>query len=195
MQQHYAFVNNLDIFSDYIVCIPSHILNQILPSSSFVWLHLAFALALNADNLAANRVIYVAATGAVDILAYILSIILLNFFGRKLSSCGLFGLSGFFLLSLIFVPRGEFALLPMWHNILGHNRHLTLTILSNLQRARIGSYFWRWLVVLASVLCIRLLHCIQLKCSQLKFEIRRSAHAQPCRMSDRSRHRTLLTFW
>lgn len=64
-------------------------------------------LALNADNLAANRVTYVAATGAVDIVGYILSIVLLNFFGRKMSSCGLFGLSGIFLLSLCFVPRGN----------------------------------------------------------------------------------------
>lgn len=68
-----------------------------------------YILALNADNLAANRVVYVAATGTVDIFAYILSIILLNFFGRKMSSCGLFGLSGFFLLSLIFVPRGKMS--------------------------------------------------------------------------------------
>lgn len=71
------------------------------------WAVLAVFLALNADNLAANRVVYVASTGAVDFVSYILSIILLNFFGRKLSSCGLFALSGFFLLSLLMVPRGN----------------------------------------------------------------------------------------
>lgn len=63
--------------------------------------------ALNADNLAANRVVYVAATGAVDFVSYILSIVLLTFFGRKLSSCGLFALSGFFLLTLIVIPKGK----------------------------------------------------------------------------------------
>lgn len=66
---------------------------------------------MNADNLAANRVVYVAATGCVDFVSYILSIILLSFFGRKVSSCGLFGLAGFFLLSLLIVPKGMCALL------------------------------------------------------------------------------------
>lgn len=61
---------------------------------------------MNADNLAADRVVYVASTGLVDLVSYVLSIILLSFFGRKMSSCGLFALSGFFLLSLIVVPRG-----------------------------------------------------------------------------------------
>lgn len=70
-----------------------------------------FSKALNADNLAANRVVYVAATGAVDFSSLILSMTLLNFFGRKISSCGLFALSGFFLLSLIVIPRGVIDLL------------------------------------------------------------------------------------
>lgn len=48
-----------------------------------------------------------AATGAVDFASLILSMTLLNFFGRKISSCGLFALSGFFLLSLIVIPRGK----------------------------------------------------------------------------------------
>lgn len=63
-------------------------------------------IALNADNLAANRVVYVASTGCVDLFSYMLSILLLRFFGRKVSSCALFALAGFFLLSLLFVPRG-----------------------------------------------------------------------------------------
>lgn len=65
-----------------------------------------YILALNADNLAANRVVYVAATGCVDFVSYILSIILLKFFGRKVSICGLFTMSAFFLLILLIVPRG-----------------------------------------------------------------------------------------
>ncbi|XP_031618292.1 organic cation transporter protein isoform X1 [Contarinia nasturtii] len=64
-----------------------------------------YVTALNADNLAADRVTYVASTGAVDFTSLILSMTLLNFFGRKISSCGLFALSGFFLLSLIIIPR------------------------------------------------------------------------------------------
>lgn len=74
----------------------------------FAYLLIDFiCVALNADNLAANRVVYVAATGCVDLLSYVLSIVLLRFFGRKVSSCALFALSGFFLLSLLFVPRGS----------------------------------------------------------------------------------------
>lgn len=64
---------------------------------------------MNADNLAADRVIYVTATGCVDLLSYVLSIVLLRFFGRKVSSCGLFALSGFFLLSLLAVPRSKLS--------------------------------------------------------------------------------------
>lgn len=74
-----------------------------------------FSIALNADNLAANRVVYVAATGAVDFSSLILSMTLLNFFGRKISSCGLFALSGFFLLSLIVIPRGIILCFYMFH--------------------------------------------------------------------------------
>lgn len=61
---------------------------------------------MNADNLAADRVVYVASTGAVDFASLILSMTLLKFFGRKISSCGLFALAGIFLLSLIVIPRG-----------------------------------------------------------------------------------------
>lgn len=75
------------------------------PTTSFNTFCMNF-LALNADNLAANRVVYVASTGCVDLLSYVLSIVLLRFFGRKVSSCALFALAGFFLLSLLFVPRG-----------------------------------------------------------------------------------------
>lgn len=78
-----------------------------------------YVTALNADNLAANRVIYVAATGAVDFVSLILSMTLLKFFGRKISSCGLFAMSGFFLLSLIVLPRGLLHLMPsIWETFL-----------------------------------------------------------------------------
>lgn len=94
-------------------------------------------LALNADNLAANRVIYVTATGCVDLVSYVLSIVLLRFFGRKKSSCGLFALSGFFLLSLLAVPR----------SIQNRNKFSTyfkivLLICSILFYLAVGSTYW-----------------------------------------------------
>lgn len=46
-----------------------------------------------------------------------LSMTLLKFFGRKISSCGLFALSGFFLLSLIVLPRGQLFKLCIFSNI------------------------------------------------------------------------------
>lgn len=58
-------------------------------------------IALNADNLAANRVVYVAATGGVDILGISLSIFLLRIMGRKPSICALFALAGSCLLALL----------------------------------------------------------------------------------------------
>lgn len=93
---------------------------KFLPSENHGWkpkncnfsnvLFLHVIIALNADNLAANRIVYVAATGVVDFAGLILSMTLLKFFGRKISSCGLFALSGFFLLSLIIIPRGNYLI-------------------------------------------------------------------------------------
>ncbi|KAJ6638868.1 Organic cation transporter protein, partial [Pseudolycoriella hygida] len=64
-----------------------------------------YVTALNADNLSANRVVYVASTGFVDIFAYLCTIIILKFVGRKYSTFSLFAFSGLCLLSLLAIPR------------------------------------------------------------------------------------------
>lgn len=66
------------------------------------------------------------ATGCVDLVSYVVSIVLLRFFGRKVSSCGLFALSGFFLLSLLAVPRSKYRK----HNSLSFYLTLTADLLS-----------------------------------------------------------------
>uniref|UniRef100_A0A182QZY2 Major facilitator superfamily (MFS) profile domain-containing protein n=1 Tax=Anopheles farauti TaxID=69004 RepID=A0A182QZY2_9DIPT len=63
-----------------------------------------YVTALNADNLAANRNVYVATTGSVDIVAYILSMIVLAYFGRRSSSFCLFMYAGICLLVVLAVP-------------------------------------------------------------------------------------------
>lgn len=65
-----------------------------------------YVTAINADNLSANRVVYVAATGGVDIAGIIVSMVLLRFMGRKPSIFVLYALSGTCLLSLLAIPRG-----------------------------------------------------------------------------------------
>lgn len=65
-----------------------------------------YATAINADNLSANRVVYVAATGGVDITGIVASMILLRFVGRKLSIFLLYALSSLCLLILLAIPRG-----------------------------------------------------------------------------------------
>lgn len=70
----------------------------------FMWFQ---NIALNADNLAADKTVYIAATGCIDILGYITSIIFLRYIGRKLSSMLLFGVSGLSMLLLLAVPLGE----------------------------------------------------------------------------------------
>lgn len=64
-----------------------------------------YVTALNADNLAANRVVYVASTGLVDIFAYLFTVVTLKFVGRKVSSFVLFAFAGLCLLSLLAVPQ------------------------------------------------------------------------------------------
>lgn len=51
--------------------------------------------------------IYVAATGFVDIFAYLFTVAILKFVGRKVSSFALFAFSGLCLLSLLAVPQGN----------------------------------------------------------------------------------------
>lgn len=67
---------------------------------------LIFPTALNADNLAAEKTVYITATGCVDILGYITSVICLRYIGRKLASCLWFGMSGLAMLLLFAVPLG-----------------------------------------------------------------------------------------
>lgn len=69
-----------------------------------------YVTAINADNLSANRVVYVAATGGVDIASIIASMILLRFVGRKLSIFILYLLSSACLLILLAISRGKFSL-------------------------------------------------------------------------------------
>ncbi|XP_055630552.1 organic cation transporter protein isoform X2 [Toxorhynchites rutilus septentrionalis] len=69
-----------------------------------------YVTALNADNFAANRNIYVATTGSVDIIAYILSIIALAYFGRKSTSFCFFLYAGICLLVVLAVPKESTAI-------------------------------------------------------------------------------------
>ncbi|XP_058450230.1 organic cation transporter protein [Malaya genurostris] len=64
-----------------------------------------YVTALNADNFAANRNVYVATTGSVDIVAYILSMIVLAYFGRKSTSFCFFLYAGICLLVVLAIPR------------------------------------------------------------------------------------------
>ncbi|XP_058811839.1 organic cation transporter protein [Topomyia yanbarensis] len=64
-----------------------------------------YVTALNADNFAANRNVYVATTGSVDILAYIVSMIVLAYFGRKSTSFCFFLYAGICLLVVLAIPR------------------------------------------------------------------------------------------
>ncbi|KFB42101.1 AGAP003303-PA-like protein [Anopheles sinensis] len=64
-----------------------------------------YVTALNADNFAANRNVYVATTGSVDIVAYILSIIVLAYFGRRSSSFCFFLYAGICLLVVLAIPE------------------------------------------------------------------------------------------
>lgn len=61
-------------------------------------------IAINADNLSANKVVYVATTGGVDILAYSATILLLRFIGRKWACMWWYGLAGLCMLLLIVIP-------------------------------------------------------------------------------------------
>lgn len=66
-------------------------------------------LALNADNLSSSKVIYVAATGCVDLLAYSFTVVLLRFVGRKWACFSYFATAGICMLILIAVPLGKFS--------------------------------------------------------------------------------------
>uniref|UniRef100_A0A182PIY4 Major facilitator superfamily (MFS) profile domain-containing protein n=1 Tax=Anopheles epiroticus TaxID=199890 RepID=A0A182PIY4_9DIPT len=70
-----------------------------------------YVTALNADNFAANRNVYVATTGSVDIVAYILSMIVLAYFGRRSSSFCFFLYAGVCLLVVLAIPPDNTTLL------------------------------------------------------------------------------------
>ncbi|XP_053658724.1 organic cation transporter protein [Anopheles marshallii] len=70
-----------------------------------------YVTALNADNFAANRNVYVATTGSVDIVAYILSMIVLAYFGRRSSSFCFFLYAGVCLLVVLAIPQDNTTLL------------------------------------------------------------------------------------
>lgn len=63
--------------------------------------------AINADNLSANKVIYVLATGGVDLLAVFVNIGLLSNVGRRWGCLLSFGLSGICMLVLLSIPSGK----------------------------------------------------------------------------------------
>lgn len=74
---------------------------------------------LNADNLAADKTVYVAAMGGVDLLGYVASIVALRYMGRKVSACLLFSVSACGLLLMLAVPLGEYCvccLVPAIHS-------------------------------------------------------------------------------
>jgi len=64
-------------------------------------------LALNGNNITADRYIYVALNGVVEALANLLSVPLLFFVGRKIAVSGLFFASGILLLALLAIPQGK----------------------------------------------------------------------------------------
>lgn len=60
--------------------------------------------ALNAGNLSTNRVVYVSATGGVDICAYLIGILLLAYIGRKWSCFWSFAMAGVCMLAILVIP-------------------------------------------------------------------------------------------
>lgn len=64
-------------------------------------------LALNGDNITADRYIYVASNGIVEGLAYLTTIPLLLYIGRKKAVSGLFFSSGILQISLLAISKGK----------------------------------------------------------------------------------------
>lgn len=62
---------------------------------------------MNADNLAANRVVYVATTGLVDTAGYLTTIVFCRYLGRKMSCWILFLLAGLSLLIVFIIERDQ----------------------------------------------------------------------------------------
>uniref|UniRef100_A0A1B0CRA0 Putative organic cation transporter protein n=1 Tax=Lutzomyia longipalpis TaxID=7200 RepID=A0A1B0CRA0_LUTLO len=80
----------------------------------FVWCVTSmsyYITAINADNLSANRYLYVAFTGLVDIPAYIIPIFILKYTGRRMSSFGLYLAAGLSLLAVLAIPKEQSTLI------------------------------------------------------------------------------------
>lgn len=67
--------------------------------------------ALNATNLSSNRIIYVTATGCVDMLAYMTGILLISYIGRKWGCFWSFALAGSCMLVIMVLPSTSTAVL------------------------------------------------------------------------------------
>lgn len=75
-------------------------------------------LALNGDNITADRYIYVALNGFIEGLAYVFTVPLLIYVGRKKVVSGLFFVSGILQLTLLGIPQGKSVNM---YNIREHN--------------------------------------------------------------------------
>lgn len=64
--------------------------------------------ALNGDNITADRYIYVALNGFIEGLAYLFTVPLLIYVGRKKVVSSLFFASGLLQLTLIVIPQGKY---------------------------------------------------------------------------------------
>ncbi|XP_060873414.1 solute carrier family 22 member 12-like isoform X2 [Metopolophium dirhodum] len=64
-----------------------------------------YVIALNGDNITADRYLYVALNGVVEGLAYLSTIPLLLYVGRKIAVSGLFFASGILQLALLTIPQ------------------------------------------------------------------------------------------
>uniref|UniRef100_A0A336N5D9 CSON006806 protein n=1 Tax=Culicoides sonorensis TaxID=179676 RepID=A0A336N5D9_CULSO len=76
----------------------------------FAWFVSSFSyyvIALNADNLSANRYIYIAMVGLFEIPSCIVPIAIMRFFGRRYTSLILFYSAGMSLLALFLIPTDE----------------------------------------------------------------------------------------
>ncbi|XP_050521701.1 organic cation transporter protein isoform X3 [Daktulosphaira vitifoliae] len=76
-------------------------------ASSFVVGLAYYVIALNGDNLTADRYLYVSLNGIVEGFAYIATIPLLFYVGRKVATSSLYFLSGVLLVVLLAVPKGN----------------------------------------------------------------------------------------
>ncbi|KAJ4432080.1 hypothetical protein ANN_20694 [Periplaneta americana] len=75
--------------------------------SSVKWILHVLTLKINADNFTADRYIYVATAGAVEVLSYIMPLPLLRWTGRRQTLGLLYFLSSATLLSILMVPEGR----------------------------------------------------------------------------------------